>query len=350
MAELSGVTTSATLSSKISSKFNWFWVADVSGEVGGDISESKSEEEVRQRILSNPGPKHIVPILKELPLMLVVEDFHYLRPQVRKTIFQQWKLFVDEQVSVILVGTSHHADDLIKANRELSSRKTHINVGMWSTADLKKIPNLGMEYLGVEMDATVPMDIANEAVGLPVIAQQASEQILFDKGYIKITPGKEEIKVGRKEVSTALHHLAREKYSEFEMAYKRIVKGPRENARKYDTYKLVLSTFAEEPIRFSLDRNELEQRLKKVPSRVGGVKIEAPPKGSVNSTLKALNNHQKKIGREVMEWIEEDNTLYIVEPVFLFYLRWRVSRDSMQPLFQMLLTALHNFVENGGER
>lgn len=102
---------------KILGAIGWKWLAGLSGEVSADLKSTRSEGEVREKIIANPSPAHLVPALKNLPIVLVIEDFHYLTPDVQKIIFQQWKTFIDDEVSVIVIGTTHHAIDIATANR-----------------------------------------------------------------------------------------------------------------------------------------------------------------------------------------------------------------------------------------
>ena len=100
-----------TGSGKIGGKIGWAWLAGLLGEVSIGVDSSMGEVEIREKILSQPSPDHLIPVLKNLPIVLVVEDFHYLDAEAKRNIFQQWKVFVDNEVSVIVVGTTHHAVD-----------------------------------------------------------------------------------------------------------------------------------------------------------------------------------------------------------------------------------------------
>jgi hypothetical protein len=97
---------------KVAGTVGWSWLAGLLGEVSVGVERSMSELQIRERILAEPSPHHLIPVLRNLPVVLVVEDFHYLEDDVKRKVFQQWKVFVDSEVSVIVVGTTHHAVDL----------------------------------------------------------------------------------------------------------------------------------------------------------------------------------------------------------------------------------------------
>jgi hypothetical protein len=179
-----------TTSGKLSGSIGWKWLAGLTGEVSAGVTSTRSEGEVREKIIANPSPAHLVPVLKTLPLLLVVEDFHYLSPDVQRIIFQQWKTFIDEEVSVIVIGTTHHAIDIATANQDLLGRLCQIDVAQWSNEDLKNILNQGFLYLGGniknEQLSRTFNEIAKESVGLPIITQQAAEAIFQDLECVKI--------------------------------------------------------------------------------------------------------------------------------------------------------------------
>lgn len=321
---------------KIGGKIGWSWLAGLLGEVNIGIEGQVSDARIREKILSQPSPSHLIPILKNLPLILVVEDFHYLSETVKKSIFQQWKAFVDNEVSVIVVGTTHHAADLAHANSDLVGRIAQIDLNTWGTSDLEAIASQGFLTLGVRAPNVVITLIAEESAGLPIVTQEASAQVLIDKGWDNIDPGKQDITISRAEVIDALHKIASSHYKHFDVWYDRIRVGPREKVRKYNTYELVLVTFCEDPLTFSLRRNEIDARLTKLNLPNG----ERPPAASINSMLSALAKFQQKNSIELLEWSEKDQRLYILEPAFLFYLRWKQKRDvrpTTKDILQLLI-------------
>lgn len=329
---------------KIGGEIGWKWLAGLIGEVGLGIAGKRSESEIREVILSKPSPTHLVPLLKHTNAVLVVEDFHYLAETTQKHIFQQWKVFTDEGVSVIVVGTTHHGVDLAYANPDLVGRIQQIDLKRWKNADLEKIVTQGFEAFEIECPTTVSRTISAESAGLPIITQQACGQLFSDKDLEEVKPG-EELSFTKQCAFDALHHVAISKYKQFESWYVRLKTGPRKGARKYNTYELILSIFTLDPPKFELSRHEITERLSKLPV----AKTSIPPAASVNSTLAALEKFQKKNGFELLEWSKKNQAIYILEPAFLFYLRWREeqigtrSADVFEMIRQVLTSLEINF-------
>jgi len=323
VAELqSDRTREISVGAKLGATLGWKWLAGMLGEVSAEGVASWTEAEARQRVLSDPGPEHLVPLLKQLPLLLVLEDFHYLDPKEQTTVFQQWKTFVDEEVSVLVVGTTHHAADLAHANKDLVGRVFQIDLTTWSDNDLSKIASEGFKYLNLDVAAETSKAIAAESVGLPIITQAVCLSLLLEAGITEARPQITRVDWKRRDAYDALHRVALERFQAFESNYDRLIRGPRKRARKFDTYELILSTFTLDPLVFSLKREEIIERLKKLPLHGDQV----PPDGSLNSTFGALGSFQQRLGIEILEWSARDQRLYILEPAFLFYLRWRKPR------------------------
>ena len=68
---------------------------------------------------------------------------------------------------------------------------------------------------------------------------------------------------------------------------------------------------------------EIDERLSELNLDIS----EVPPAASLNSTFGALKQFQQRRKFELLEWRAEEDKLYILEPSFLFYVRWRAPRD-----------------------
>jgi AAA domain len=315
----------------------WKWVAQISGRLGVKVDLGTDEERVFQKIISEACPELLIPILKRTNYILVIEDFHYLEHSVKVELFQKWKMFVDNEIPVIVLETSHRAVEISRANSDLNGRIGHVEVGNWTAEDLGKICDQGFSYLQQSIKSQVRKEIALEAVGLPIIVQQTCLQIFKKRKMHTVSDAlSKKIVVVSDEVRECLFEVARERYSSMESKYKAMISGPRERARRYQTYELLISSFAVDPIKFWLTRSELQGRIE----QLDVVPTEIPPLASVNSTLRALDKFQKKLKVELIEWREDQNTVFILEPTFLFFVRWRQQRSKkeQQLVFWKLLS------------
>jgi len=319
----------------------WSWLAGITTKVRGKSSRQNTEAEVRENIIAESSPDHLIPILKNTNYVLVIEDFHYLGDDVKITLFQQWKRFTDNEISVIVLGTTHRAVDIATSNKDLLGRISQIDVGHWSVNDLSLIVSQGISYLKCTISSDLIRLIASEAVGLPIVVQQACLTLFQNEkiNFVDIARSKKlSFRIGH--VEQSLHVVSQTKYTQFETHYTTLIRGPREKARKFRTYELVLACFTLNPIQFFLSRKEIDERM----SRLQLESNEIPPPASLNSTFGALRKFQEKRNFQLLEWRPIEEILYIIEPSFLFYVRWRAKNTEQSPkqldLFEKLLISL----------
>ena len=297
------------------------FLATLTSKLSGGMQTAHSETEQRDKIVPKESPALLLPALKKSQQLLVVENFHYLKADVQEIVFKQMKPFVDDEISIIVIGTTHHAEDLVKANPDLLGHIRHIEIENWSPQDLKQIAQKGFNYLHVDIHEELIEMIANESVGLPIITQQVCRQLLENElgDADELT---QSTHLTQNALSTALHGVATTNYGLYAQVYERFVRGPREQARNYNTYDVVLQTFKREPLKFSLTRKEIDERINTLKSISPSPK-DFPPPGSVKAMLDAIGPFQERLSKPLLEWRSQDQRLHVLEPGFLFYLRWK---------------------------
>ena len=312
---------------KIAGDFGWSWLlAKIKGEASVGISSLSNESKSREKVLSEPSPSHLIPVLKDLPYILVVEDFHYLNEETQKNIFQQWKEFIDEEITPIVLGTTHHAVDLAYANEDLIGRITHIELLTWRTTDLEKIVRQGFKYLRIPISESLIKVIAHESAGLPIITQQVCHRLFEDR---KIQEVDRDILLfppfTERDIYLALHNVAVKDYAQFFMLYERLLaRSGMQNADYYSVYDLILSLFSFDPLSFFLRRYEITERIDKIPFQ----NIKKPDNFEIDKTLEKMKLLQSEQDISLLEWDSKSQKLYILKPSFLFFLRWRVAHEK----------------------
>lgn len=276
------------------------------------------------RLSADPGVLSVA--LKCNSLNLVVEDFHYLNRRVQQTVFQQWKEFTDEEVSVLIVETRHHAVDLAEANRELCGRTELIDVSIWGEEDLQKISEQGFACLNLEIDAYVPQVIAREAVGLPIIAQQCARTLLLNRNIEFRSESPRHVRIQLDEIFRAFHDVAVQKYEHYAPIVKRLQQMKERRTTGISAAQLALAILTLDPPLFEYDYETLSNRLS---SSI--LPRAALPQGRERMLrkLRSLNRFYKSLNIELVEWYEKDSVMHVLEPAFIFYLRWRKPRSRI---------------------
>lgn len=265
----------------------------------------------------------IIEHYKNNELVLVIDDFHYAPDIKRMQIAQQLKDAIRRGFKAIVVSLPHRADEAIRQNADLSGRLSLINIEPWKVEDLKEIGKLGFGKLGIEINDSVASRIAEESLSSP----QLMQYICLNICTILEMSAEEDRKVKEEFLETAYRYTtANFEYSDV-IAF--IRKGPSIRGKnrssfltisgqECDIYELIIRAIAENLPVMKLEFENLKERIYNL--------IEDDCKKPAPQMIKeSLSKLQEMLdGKEdifrVFDW--KEGVLYILDPLFLFYLRW----------------------------
>ncbi len=265
----------------------------------------------------------IIDYYKEKELVLVIDDFHYAPEVKRMQIAQQLKDAIRRGFKTIVVSLPHRADEAIRQNADLSGRLSLINMEPWTVKDLEQIAKVGFEQLGISIDTSIAGQIAVESLTSPQLMQYICLNIctILEMDRKGCNAVKQEI------LETAYRYTtANFEYGEVISLMK---KGPNTRGKsrnkfrtkegyEYDMYELIVKSIAENPPIMQLEFEEVKGRIYNL--LADG--CEKPKPQAIRDGLAKLQ--ELLGGREdifrVLEW--KERVLYILDPLFLFYLRW----------------------------
>lgn len=255
--------------------------------------------------------------------VLVIDDFHYIEPEVQQYIARTLKTELFHGLKAVILTLPHRSDDAIRLNPDLIGRTTVIDIAPWSLDELKKIAEKGFALLSFPITPDAIETLARESIASPQLmqenclslAEEAREENLSD-----VTAGL----LQRAFSMTAMN------YEYYRQPLQTALKGPaqgRKQRKKYalkkgqhvDGYKLLLLSISKDPPELSFSVEDIKQRI---------LDLLADSPGAALSTLYISNivNHIEKSFQkflpqlDTIEW--KDKTLYILDPFLLFYLRW----------------------------
>lgn len=263
----------------------------------------------------------VVRFFKEHNKTLILDDFHYAPKEIQLDIACQLKDVIRLGFKSVVISLPHRSDDAIRLNPDLIGRISLIEIEPWTKEELKQIAIVGFEQLSVKITDFLADRIATESINSP----QLMQAVCLNLSYV-MDDDLKEINDGMIEKSC--------EFTCINFPYQNIVKllkdGPPSRGQqrvKYllscggsiDIYSIILKILSLNPPNTSLEFDEIKIRIDKIVSNV-----EAKPD---NKKIKvALNNIQKLLEAQpsfyqVFEW--KDNSIYILDPLFLFYLRWK---------------------------
>ena len=316
----SGDTRELSLNGDISAKSGMPFLAEgnVSGGVGFKNVVISSMKEKQQRSI-----KQIIEYMIKNDKVLVIDDFHYIDKSVQLSIARILKNEIFYGLKVVVISLPHRSDDAVRLNPDLNGRVRFITIEQWSKQELEQIPKTGFEMLKIKVAPELIAFMVEESITSPQLMQQICLNIAFDCESAKI----QEIP-GRDFVSKAFKYIIEDLHYEYIIG--KIVLGPipgREKRTQYvladgslhDIYYVLLNAIAKDPPIVAIDMAEIESRISTV--LAGGEKKPRPL--DISNTLDKMQKILDDCGYkfEYMEW--RDQKLNVLNPLFLFYLRWR---------------------------
>lgn len=307
-----------------------FW-AVVAAKVGlpyvGEITSEK--ENIEANLKESDGKKEtyilskdkIIQYYKENEKVLVIDDFHYAPKEMQLVMAQQLKDAIRRELKVVVISLPHRADDAIRQNADLSGRLSLINIETWKVEDLKQIAIKGFAQLEISITDEVAEQLAVECLTSPQLMQYVCLSIcilLEDRKQSVVLP----------EILEEAYRFTTVNFNYADVASV-MQKGPNTRGKKrnkfitlsgkeLDLYGLIVESLAKNPPLMSLDVDELYERiLKLLPENEC-----KPDKQSVKShlhNLQVILKDKEEIYKAI-EW--KDGTIYVLDPLFLFYLRW----------------------------
>lgn len=281
------------------------------GNVGGSMKESYMITK-----------ENVIEYYKSHEFVLLLDDFHYADNVMQVYMAQQFKDAIRKGFKVIIVSLPHRSDDAIRTNADLQGRINIIDIEMWTKEELREIPRAGFRDLGIEISENVIDHLANESLCSPHLMQLICLNIcLLQKT--------DEINV--KEIQYDILERAF-KFSTLNFNYQQIAdtikqgKNSRGKSRKtfrtsnkvgLDLYELILEAVTVDPPQTNLTFEDLMERINLLV-----IFGEKPTPKSLKEYLKNLQEvlDSKDRSYKVIEW--KDNVLFILEPLFLLFLRW----------------------------
>lgn len=309
-----------------------FWsiiAAKVELPISGKFTESKiiknnDCDEVYNKIESFKLTKDkVIEYFKENGKVLVLDDFHYASESVQLHIAQQLKDAIRREFKAIVVSLPHRSDDAIRKNADLTGRLSLINIQPWSNEELEEIATIGFKKLNIDISNEIAKEIAVESLTSPQLMQYICLSIctLLDIDNL-------EIKEIPKDILQKAYKFTTANF-EYSDVVKVIKEGPNPRGKKrklyktsdgktLDIYGLIIESVSGNPPMMGMRIDDIKSRIDKIIINDENKPDKQQIRDSLNK-LQAILNEKENIYK-VFEW--KDGVLHILDPLFLFYLRW----------------------------
>lgn len=291
----------------------------------GDIrigNTAKSEDEAVTTVTTEAyqGSKdRVITFFKKYQKVLLLDDFHYAPPAMQYNIACQLKEVIRLGFRAIVISLPHHSDDAIRLNPDLVGRLSLIEIEPWKEEELQQIAVKGFRELNVPIDSSIVERIAMESIHSPQLMQSVCLNCeRAARGVSLITDEVVEESCRLTCINFPYESVVRLlKAGPFTRGQKRL-KYELSDGMELDLYSILLKILADNPPCTKLDFEEIFQRID---NKV----VDGQHKITTKKIKDTLNKLQKLISEQralyqVFEW--KDDCIYILDPLFLFYIRW----------------------------
>lgn len=266
----------------------------------------------------------VIEYFKKHKKVLVLDDFHYAPPEIQYDIACQLKEVIRLGFKAVVISLPYRSDDAIRLNPDLTGRISVIEMEPWKEEELERIADIGFTKLGLQVNRKMISRMAKESIHSPQLMQSICLNIgLISKG--------DNAAITDETVEESC------RFACMNLPYGDVVRilkeGPPTRGQqrlKYkladgtsrDIYSLILKLLADDPPLVELGMEELMGRVRN---------------NTLTYTIKqqkvrdSLKNWQKILEGQgmlyqVLEW--KDDTIHILDNMFLFYLRWELDKEK----------------------
>lgn len=266
-------------------------------------------------------------VIKEIAgseFVIFVDDFHYIREEIREEIGRQIKVAADNGVNIVTASVPHRADDVVRSNPELRGRVAAVDLGYWDIRHLLMIAKQGFSKLNVDLTGEVKNRLCDEAMGSPQLMQTICFCLCQVLNIIEPIPDYKRIEVSEDDISRAL--IRTSSFTDFSKMLSSLHSGPKPRGQERkehtlvdgtrgDVYRAVLLAIRANPIAMSFSYDDIMARIKAV------CIADSPVGSSVTSCLEQMHAITESLqpGRPVLAW--DGDNLDITDPYFAFFLR-----------------------------
>lgn len=289
-------------------------------------SQVKTTEESRKFVPD--GPAEAINTMVENQIYLVIDDFHYLPDDTRGQLVRDIKGAVFRDLKVVLLSTPHRAFEAIKAEPEITGRFKHVTVPIWAKSDLELIATTGFDAMNVSLSSKSITSMTEESEGSPLLMQRFCWNACFDSGVETELALKKNIS-GSVNLEAIYDEVAEDAGLPI---YEKLAKGPQTRTDRIprplnggssaDIYQCILLAVAVTGPKERLSYDQIRSSLSSILSD------KLPQKIEVSNALNHLTAIDKKEneGQRAIDWDGDNLNLYITDPFFRFYLRWRLAK------------------------
>ncbi len=235
--------------------------------------------------------------------VLVLDDFHYAPSEIQYDIACQLKEVIRLGFRAVVISLPYRSDDAIRLNPDLTGRISIIEIEPWKKEELRQIADKGFsEFIhSPQLMQSICLNIGLFPENTEIITEEIIEESC--RFTCMNFPYADVVRVLKAGPSTRGQQRLRYTLK---------------NGSRLDIYSLILKILADNPPLVELSIGELMERIKN--NMDENIVKQQKVKDSLKNWQKMLESQGSLY--QVLEW--KDDRIYILDNMFLFYIRWGI--------------------------
>lgn len=163
--------------------------AETSGGAKAGNTESITKIPIEFNLSLAQDVGEILQKINTRKLFFVVENFHYLTPEVQSAFAFDLRTFEEMGLRFIILGVWKEANRLIQFNGDLQDRIAEIPVEPWEVKDFERLVETGEPHMNIIFDANVRRKIFEQAHGSVAVVQEILKKVCEKSGLLESHTG-----------------------------------------------------------------------------------------------------------------------------------------------------------------
>lgn len=255
---------------------------------------------------------------------IVIDDFHFIKPDTQREIINSLKPAIFDGLQVIFIAVPHRASDPLAVQGEMQGRFHHLEVTPWDVEELYQIPAQGFPALNCAVSRSEMEEICGVSYNNPLIRQDICFRLCEAVDVLERQPVAQVITTG--DLANICELVAQ--HSGFPI-FEKLARGPKRAERKkrrlrkggaLDIYPAIMLSVVENGANSVTTYDQIRSSLRDL--LIDG---DIPQKNEVNNACGYMSEISKTgISSRNVEPVEWHNDKFIIsDPFLLFYMRWR---------------------------
>lgn len=180
-----------TISAKFTALIPFFGSgeAETGGSATAGKSDSSKKEMIEFKLSLSQDVGELLSKVNSKNKFFVVENFHYLTPDVQSSFSFDLRTFEEMGLRFIILGVWREANRLIQYNGDLQDRIAEIPVEPWKTEDFAQVVDKGEPAMNVVFTPAVRARIFEQAHGSIAVVQEILKKLCEKSGLLATHPG-----------------------------------------------------------------------------------------------------------------------------------------------------------------